>query len=155
MASEGWSRQIHGVDESGGSKSKHAELQSCDVDVDAHRGLSPHGADKTRGLKPKQHTRRSQSDSYAARNKRKREVATENALKTDNGFVDLPRKKFRTLHGHSSIVNGNQRSCCQDGLVNAGKGPVVGELGEGKVAAYGSRRVQEGEAAGQAQGCAA
>jgi hypothetical protein len=31
----------------------------------------------------------------------------------------------------------------------------VGELGEGKVAAYGSRRVQEGEAAGQAQGCAA
>jgi hypothetical protein len=48
--------------------------ESGDVEVDAHRGLSPSGADKTRGLKPKQHTRRSQTHSCAARNKRKREL---------------------------------------------------------------------------------
>ena len=43
------------------------------------------------------------------------------AHKKKRGFVDVPRKDFRRLEGRTAIVNGNQRSCGQDALVNCAK----------------------------------
>ena len=38
------------------------------------------------------------------------------------GFVDVPRDEFRRLQGNKrALVNGNERSCAQDALVNAAK----------------------------------
>lgn len=36
----------------------------------------------------------------------------------DAGYVDMSRNDFRSINGRRSLVNGNPRSCCQDGLLH-------------------------------------
>jgi len=43
------------------------------------------------------------------------------AREEKGGFVDVPRADFRKIEGGRAIVNGNQRSCYQDALINGTK----------------------------------
>ena len=51
----------------------------------------------------------------------KRSKGGTRARKKPRGFVDAPRPAFRALEGRTAIVDGNQRSCGQDALVNGAK----------------------------------
>ena len=66
----------------------------------------------------------------------------EAARKKKRGFVNVPRKAFRCLEGRTAIVNGNQRSCGQDALVNGAKALGVDVT---KTAVYAATLPAEGD----------
>ena len=53
--------------------------------------------------------------------RQRRQDGEETARKKKDGYVDIPRRKFRELEGNAAIVNGNAHSCSQDALVNGAK----------------------------------
>ena len=84
-------------------KTPHAALSAADAAPEAAHGLATGGARKQK------------------RARAERKAGEEKARKKKRGFVDVPRGAHRGLEGRTAIVDGNQRSCSQDALVNGAK----------------------------------
>ena len=59
--------------------------------------------------------------SKAARSEATPAQKLEERLEEENGYVDESKQSWRAREGGRSAVDGNQRSCSQDGLVNGAK----------------------------------
>ena len=65
--------------------------------------------------------RSSTEASKAARSEAAPAQKLEERLEEENGYVDESKQSWRAREGGRSAVDGNQRSCSQDGLVNGAK----------------------------------